>query len=134
MDLVASPKLLLLKIKPLYDDWSKLVEDQKNPYHKPIMKCLILIPTTICENASILWNDGLVRQFVGCAPSHSHIHGAANLLYGTKGKVEIIAMGMKHFSSNDETFLFKFEDVATRNWVIISGPWYIGQQLVFLRK
>lgn len=34
----------------------------------------------------------------------------------------------------NEAFLFKFHDVATKNWVLTSGPWYIGQCPLLLRS
>lgn len=111
-------------------DWRKLVGDKKLSYHEPILqdgKRLIQMPLTICENALSLWEDSLVGQFVGNAPSYNQIHGTANHLWGRKGVVDVMAMG-------NEVFLFKFKDVNTRNWVLNSCPWYLGSHPIFKRE
>lgn len=66
----------------------------------------------------MLWEDSLIAQFVGVAPNYSVLQGAANLLWGRrKGPVTIMAMGNK-------SYIFKFNDVATSNWV--TGQYFYG--------
>lgn len=69
----------------------------------------------------------MVGQFVGNAPKYSQNHGTTNLLWGRKCIVDVMALG-------NDACLFKFKNVVTRNWMLNSGPWYIGNRPIFLRK
>lgn len=106
-----------------------MLGDLKIPYHKPIVKegkISVLLPKIVCENASTLWEDSPVGQFVGYATGYNHIFSTTNSLWGRQGKVEVTSMGNK-------AFLFKFPDMYTKNWVLKAGPLYIGQRPIFLR-
>lgn len=78
-----------------------MMGDQKIPYHKPSIKegkPSVLLPKAVCENASLLWDDSLVGQFVRNPPNYNHILSTANLLWGRKGKVEVMSYGEGGFS------------------------------------
>lgn len=66
-------------------------------------------------------------QFVGSSPNYYQIQSAAILLWGRKGKVDVMSM-------EKEVFLFNFHDIDTKSWVLNSGHWYIGQIPLFLRN
>lgn len=111
-------------------DWSPLLGENKLSYHKPLVKDgkrLVHLPANVCEKASKIWEDSLVAQFVGQAPRFSQIHNAANLLWGRRSPVTVMAIG-------NEAYIFRFCDAATSDWVLNSGPWYIGNRPVFLKK
>lgn len=111
-------------------DWIPLVGEKKLSYHKPVVKdgkCLIKLPSTVYENASVLWDDSLIAQFMGSAPSLNLIQNAATMLWGRKGPVTVMAMGK-------DDFIIKFSDSTTSDWVLNSGPWYVGNRPLFLRK
>lgn len=93
-------------------DWASLVGEKKLSYHEPAIKggkCVIRIPSTVCENASLLWADSLIAQFMGSVPSYGLIQGTANSLWGRKGPVTVMEMG-------NEAFLFKFMTVQQVIW------------------
>lgn len=111
-------------------DSSSMMAGSSIPYHKPIVKdgkISVLLPKVVYDKAATLWEDSLLCQFVGKAPGYSLIASTANTLWGRKGRVEVMSMG-------NEAFLLKFPDLATKDWVLNSGPWYIGQRPIFLRR
>lgn len=46
---------------------------------------------------------------------------------GLSGAVDVIAW-------ENESFIFKFENLQTKMWVMDRGPWFISQQPLFLRN
>lgn len=64
-------------------DWSPLVGEKNLSYYQPVKKegkRFVKLPSSVCENAVMLWEDSLVAQFVGVVPSYNLIQGAANSL------------------------------------------------------
>lgn len=69
-------------------DWSSMAGDLKIPYHAPTIKVgIVLLPKSVYDHASSLWEDSLIGQFVGNSPSYAQIQSTTNLLWGDMAKL-----------------------------------------------
>lgn len=86
---------------------------------------LVKISTDICDQGSALWEDSLIGQFQGTPPPLYQIQSVAYNLWGRYGGVDVLVW-------ENESFIFKFGDLETKQWVLANGPWFISQKPLFL--
>lgn len=78
------------------------------------------------ENGSKQWEQSLVGRFVGDAPDMKLVVALVNKLWGKRSKVVVSRKGV--------WFVFQFENLSLLNWVLESGPWFLGKRLLILQK
>lgn len=74
-----------------------------------------------------MWEDCLIGQFFGSLPSFSQVQDVARQLWGRRDRVDVLKL-------DSGFFLFRFENPHTKAWVLDSGPWFVTQQPLLLKK
>lgn len=69
----------------------------------------------------------MVGQFLGDSPPFSQVQGIVRQIRGRRDRVDVTNL-------ENGTFLFKFDNSQTREWVLEDGPWFIAQRPLLLQK
>lgn len=121
----------VVKDSPL-GGWSSLFAsaEAKLQFVAPIAKDgkkSVAILKSIFDQGISLWDDCLLGQLFGPPPKITVIQSFAEKLWGKNDRVDVIPL-------EGEGFLFKFNNSATKTWVLEEGSWFIASRPLLLRK
>lgn len=90
-------------------------------------KRVVCISKEVHDLGFALWENYLVGQFFSLAPRLAHVQGTINSLWGRRGRIEVIDLGA-------DAFLFKFDNLKMKDWVLQGGPWYNSNSPILLQQ
>ncbi|KAF2300612.1 hypothetical protein GH714_014496 [Hevea brasiliensis] len=90
-------------------------------------KNIVRIPKAVVEEGIKKWDQCLVGQFLGQSADISVMLNMANGLWGKEGRIEVT-------KTENELYIFKFPNERTRDFVLESGPWYMANNPLVMRR
>uniref|UniRef100_A0A2C9U2F4 DUF4283 domain-containing protein n=1 Tax=Manihot esculenta TaxID=3983 RepID=A0A2C9U2F4_MANES len=90
-------------------------------------KKIVRIPRAVVEEGIKQWDACLVGQLLGKSADISVMLSLANGLWGKEGRIEVT-------KTENDLYIFKFPNERTRDFVLESGPWYVANNPLVMRR
>ncbi|XP_039041813.1 uncharacterized protein LOC120180569 [Hibiscus syriacus] len=117
-------------------DWRKLFgnsTEQTLDYFPPKHRDgnpVVLPPPEVLDAGISEWELSLVGQFLGATPNFSSLQRIVVTLWNKA----LQGSQVKVSSAGSNLFIFSFNSVSARDWVLENGPWHTQNKPLILRK